>query len=507
MRSKKKFVSFIIFSLFLLFFSCQKKVVKTEQLSNQQIETNKSLLIQDDRNLTNKIKILILPFENKSEKKHQVSEDMKIIIHNSLFNFLNIVSSFNIIDGEKLVKEVSNFNIQYFTNDKFLKDYEPDFILYGDYNYYKKGKKSEISINFKIWERVGRKAESFKYFSSADLDIFDTIDTMIARVIKTTLNREMKLAYLKFEKFKINSGKYYLLINDKIVSIVTNDNFNLMLKVLAGSEYSIVLKNTYNELVVLSKKVVLKPEEVFKINHTAIGGLQLLLSKDLQKFKVFFDGKEVNFGEIYSNIEAERKLKIKVLNLENNYSYEVERYLGDREFKKIILPQARIGLVDNEFNYTFSGNTLGVISAFVSQDYIREGKPSLVINYNISSGGWAGITFRGDKKMLDWSNMNNLGLWIYGNNSGKWFFIEIEDRDKELFVYPVCDDWLNWKRVDIPLDKLKYRSYQNVAAKNRKVDYPVNHLHFQVFAFSEPFLYPTIGKFTLILNEIEITKE
>lgn len=507
MKSEKKFVSFIILSLFFLFFSCQKKVVKTEQISTQEIEANKSLLIQDDRNLTNKIKILILPFQNKSEKKNQVSEDMKTIIYNSLYNFLNIVSSFDITDGEKIVSEISNFDIQYFTNEKSLKDYEYDFIIYGDYNYYKKGKRSEISINFKIWERVGRKVESFKYLSSADLDIFDTIDTMIAKVIKITLNREMKLAYLKFENFKINNGKYYLFINDKIVSIVSNNNFNLVLKVLAGSEYSIVLKNTYNDVVVLSKKVVLKPEEIFKINHTAIGGLQLLLNTDSQKFKVFLDGKEITFGEIYSNILAERKLKIKVLNLENNYSYEVERYLGDREFKKIVLPLARIGLIDYGYNYTLDGNSMGAISLSISQEYIREGKPSLVMNFNISSGGWAGITFKVDKKMFDWSNMNTLGLWMYGNNTGKWFFVEIEDKDKELFVYPVCDDWVNWKRVTIPLDKLKFRSYQNVAPKNRKLDYPVNHLHFQVFSFGEAFLYPTIGKFTLILNEIEITKE
>jgi len=70
----------------------------------------------------------------------------------------------------------------------------------------------------------------------------------------------------------------------------------------------------------------------------------------------------------------------------------------------------------------------------------------------------------------------------------------------------LIDDWNGWKQVIIPIEKFVSRfGYQKNGQKiNGKKDYPLTSLQFGTFQFDNP---ANKGKFKLIINEIELTKE
>ena len=242
---KNFLIGLFVISFGLIFFAnCAKKTVqKIEKVEIMQIETNKVFIPEETTNEIKKINLLILPLKDKSNKKNfPASGNIKTIVFNSLFDFISIVPSIEIKEKDeanKIYKEFKKIN-----PDEIFSKYNTEVIIFGDYYLSKKkNKKPEIIIDFYIWNRATNSVIKTKYVSKTEVEIFDVIDNMLAKIIKTTFNEDLKISYLNFENFDINDGKYYLIINDRVVSVVTNSDFRLSLKILSGFEYFVKLKN------------------------------------------------------------------------------------------------------------------------------------------------------------------------------------------------------------------------------------------------------------------------
>ena len=143
------------------------------------------------------------------------------------------------------------------------------------------------------------------------------------------------------------------------------------------------------------------------------------------------------------------------------------------------------------------------ISVSFDTEIFFDGKQSVKVEAYTSA--WDGTVYEVPEGKGDWTGMTTFKLWIYGSNSKKGYDIELNDAGKELFLYPIKDNWEGWKQVIIPLKKFYSRSdYQDSKAKiNRKIDYPVKQIQF----FNANNNSGGSGKLILYFDLFEVTNE
>ncbi|MCX7820804.1 MAG: hypothetical protein N2258_03920 [Brevinematales bacterium] len=500
----------IIFSLMIggivFALSCsQKKIQQPEKIEIVEVETNKVFIPEEETNkVEKKINLLILPFKDNSNKKNfPASGTIKTIIFNSLFDFISIVPLINIEEKESANKIYKEF--KEIKPEEIFAKYNTEVIIFGEYQLQKKDRKPLVAINFNIWTKATNKILKTKYTSKNDAEIFDKIDDMIAKIIKTTLNEDLKISYMNFENFDINNGKYYLVINDRVVSFISNQDFRFNLKILAGYEYIIKLKNIYNNKIVLNQNIKLKTGETTNISHQARGNIKFIVTNNIENevFKIFVDDKEL-LMETNHNISAERYIIIKVSNITKNDSYELKYYLGDGEEKTFYLPKARKVIEKYNIN-TYNGGS-AIVKYYYSDQYLLMENKSLVIEAFIPFSSWAGINILFDNKEIIWTKYNTIKFWLYGTKSNNSYLIQLIDKNNESFAHIMYDNWKGWKQIRIPFEKIKSRmDYQDSRARvNRKIDFPIKTLNFELNSYPPA---STSGKLKIIINEIELTRE
>ena len=281
------FAEIFLCSVFLLLiFSCgQKAVVREEKPVFKETETNESVKVEEtvkietnqvftteeSIEISNKTKVLVIPFENMADQAaYPNGKIVNTILLNELYAFLYIVPSFDVPDKAELNGLNSKFLKQKDINSQDIySNYHADIIIYGDYSL--KGSKTDptAQIHLNIWNKASGKIESHEYKTPIDADIFDAIDAMLSQIIRLTLNEEFKVAYLNIGNFKIGNEIYTLMINNKPAAKITNDNFTLNLKILPNAIYSVRLKNMADNRNVLNTTLILKPGETTNISYTA----------------------------------------------------------------------------------------------------------------------------------------------------------------------------------------------------------------------------------------------
>jgi len=208
-------------------------------------------------------KIIILPFNYQESKKKFTNPDIiKNILFNSLYSFFSLIPKIDL--PEK--KVLSDLHRRKVPLEDIISNYQPDQIIYG--NYILTGSKAapEIQIKMQIWSKISKNIFSYTFKSPSDEDIFDTIDTISAQIIKSVLNEEMKLAFLNINNCKIGKHTFELYINNKLVGIISNDDFSLSLKLLANTDYWIRLKRPEDRLSPYFAPVKLKQGETSNIS-------------------------------------------------------------------------------------------------------------------------------------------------------------------------------------------------------------------------------------------------
>ncbi len=235
------------------------------------IETNNIFTTEETVVLSNKTKVLILPFDNRSDQsKYPNAKIVNTIIMSELYAFLYIVPSFDVPEKTELAALNSEFlNRKDIKPQDIYSNYQADIIIFGNYGL--NGSKTDptAQIRLNIWNKASGKIDTHEYNTPIDADIFDAIDAMLSQIISLTLNEEVKISYLNIGNFKIGNGSYSLTINNKPAAKITNDNFSLNLKILPNAIYSIRLRNTADNKNVLNNQVMLKPGETTNISYTA----------------------------------------------------------------------------------------------------------------------------------------------------------------------------------------------------------------------------------------------
>ncbi len=493
----KNFKMLICFILLFFTFSCK---TETSTKQTEYINTNE-LLVSEEK--TKKPILIILPFESKvSETTHPKVSVVKSIINGSLSTFLKTVPSFDFYED----------NISNISYEDVKANYNPDIIIYGDITLKGNKRKPDAEVNIKIWNKLNDKTEEINYSTKTDADMFDTIDEMLGDIVKITLNEELKIAHINFNNFNVGNASYTLFINNKILTNIT-EGFNYNLKVLANREYHVKIQNNNTKKIVFDEKFLIKSGEKKDVEYSPKSTITLLMTNKLAEnnYIVLINGNEINLGKPL-NFPAEKNIDIIVKNKIENKSYTMKYYPSEGEEKTIYLPLERICLTETDYKISsYKSKEMNVdfgstITNYFSENFLFQNKKSLFVEFNIIQPAWMGIELLFNESLMDWSNMNTLKLNIFGTKSQKNYLIQLEDKNEELFVYKVLDNWDGWKELSIPISKFESRSpYQkNRKSINKKIDYPLKTLQFEIFEINQP---QSKSKLNLIIGEIEVTKE
>jgi hypothetical protein len=127
---------------------------------------------------------MVVPFENKSDiTNYKTSDNIKIIMYNSLYSFIRIIPNVNLLDNQSVGSVPAALSSNSISN-------EADVTVYGDYSLSGDPIEPLLALNLKIRVKDKIKEEQKVIFektykSPTDIEIFDSIDRMIADVVKT----------------------------------------------------------------------------------------------------------------------------------------------------------------------------------------------------------------------------------------------------------------------------------------------------------------------------------
>ncbi len=302
-----------------IFHSCTKSVVPKKEEIAPSVNTNMYIEeLSGETNKEKKLSILILPLDNKTDKiNFPNSELVKTIIFRSLYSFIGFIPSLDIPD-EAVLREIR------FDPDNpslIARKYNADFIIYGSYNLVKKDNEPQASVHLRIWSRISGKMNEKIFNTPTDVSIFDSIDNMIADSVKIILNEEMKTASIHFGDFKVRKEPYLLMINNKVLSVISNDSFTLSLKILSEMNYQVILKKQDDNTTALNIMVNLKPGENTNISFASLKpyngektDLIVWISSDLDNtYKPLIYEFQKIYPNINVNVTAREKNKLHTL--------------------------------------------------------------------------------------------------------------------------------------------------------------------------------------------------
>lgn len=221
-------------------------------------------------------KVIILQPENRSDiGKYNNSEVIRSIVHNSVNTFIGI------IPGILLTNAVSDTNWKFDEAADAFSKWNADYVLYGTFSLQGPKMNPTALIEWRVWSKAVKKDILVKnYKTLTDIEIFDAIDDMITNSAKALLKREIGISVLAFNNFRINNAPHAVILNDKTVSVASNDNFSLSLKVPSDSRFRFQIKRRSDGKTVSSGTVSLPPGESTNISYHAPAGLQLFYEQE-----------------------------------------------------------------------------------------------------------------------------------------------------------------------------------------------------------------------------------
>ena len=320
-----------------------------------------------------KAKVLILPFENKvNVSKFKNSELVRAITFRSFYTFIGIIPSINVPD-EKILTNIS------YTKDtvsKVAEDQSADFVIYGDYSFEGSKNSPKVIYNLYLYSRKdSTNALSKKYVTTTEAEIFDTIDDMISQVMKSSLNIDVNIANVYFNGFTIGTERYSLFVNDKLVSEISNSDFNFNLKVLPDNDYKIIIRREWDKKDVEEAVVNLKQYKSITISHNAFAKLKIneVGNKDRNKtYTILLDNSPIPGNSYLSNFAAGQTHTIAVMDNKSNTVYKDTFFIHDGEEKTISSSEKTPGIVHFKV-YSLDANFATIGADFFFSRYFWAG--------------------------------------------------------------------------------------------------------------------------------------
>jgi len=114
----------------------------------------------------------------------------------------------------------------------------------------------------------------------------------------------------------------------------------------------------------------------------------------------------------------------------------------------------------------------------------------------VPSGGWAGMTHHFENEAVDtwvsqdWSDYQAVSFWVYGTNTGKTLFFEVQDNrnpgstvdDTEIWNYTFLDNFSGWKRFEVMFADFNRKDIGNGAPND---DFTLTEVHGWAFGTTE----------------------
>ncbi len=114
-------------------------------------------------------------------------------------------------------------------------------------------------------------------------------------------------------------------------------------------------------------------------------------------------------------------------------------------------PEFTVGVLKNALGGT------AVITA--NKEYVKEGNQAVQLAYKVSGkGDWNVVEYRARVLDRDFSKMEAVSLWIYGNNDPRIYLqLGFSGSDTGYFVYDIGPvNWTGWKKIVVPRGKFEY---------------------------------------------------
>ncbi|MGC8764674.1 MAG: hypothetical protein ACP5QT_02160 [Brevinematia bacterium] len=391
------------------------------------------------QNITERVKILILPFADRSdEKKFPNSRDNGLIVFYSLYSFIGIVPQVDIVSKN----EALGINLKKDDFETYATKNNIDFIIYGEYYLSKgEGRNAKFNVTLNIWSR-GTKADIFsKNFTGiTGPDIFETADELIAVSLKNILNIGYRVVTVNFKNFDIGDEKYELIFNGKLIEEISNSNFQYTLKVLPDVNNILEIKRKWDGKNAFETTLRLESYASIDVTYSAMGKVSISKLKFKERgreYKVFLDDREVDM--IDKEIEAKAGIKHN-LTVVDNKDYNVlneEFYLKDGELKLLTPVVKNPGILHFKL-YSLDRNmaTLSIdfftgryfwIGAGCGGSYFKTDMVELAFVTPVIEAGYylfndraypfrigTGIALRGDIKLLDsYGGDSTISRYIY----------------------------------------------------------------------------------------------
>lgn len=187
--------------------------------------------------------VWIVPLTNRSEARYPNSDIYRLMIQRSLVSFIGLIPGLSITD----LSDPSDGEVVFQEGKWPSGSSVPEFVVSGGYQLRGSLESPEIEVNIKIYSRDDP-AKAFytkSYRSETGLDLFDTLDLLIADSARAVVKTDVNIATLNFSGFEVGTEPHFLFLNERLVALVTNQGFSLSLKVPADTEYRIEIKKLF----------------------------------------------------------------------------------------------------------------------------------------------------------------------------------------------------------------------------------------------------------------------
>ncbi len=249
-------------------------------------------------------RVVVLPLQNDTNpEQYGNSGIFRDIFSRSFYNYTSILP---IID----IPDISISNIFQFSGtniENFSKGQKARYVIYGRYSMTGPAIDPIVRAELMVYDGISRTIVFDRtYSTTTGLEVFEEIDSMIADVLKSTLNIDARnIATIKFGNFMIEGATYRLYINGRLVASPSDTNFSLVLKIFPQINYQVELRQAEGGRTVLSENVSLPPNGSTNISYSGYGSVRInpiAMKYRAGNYSLYLDGSPVKEDSLVSNI-------------------------------------------------------------------------------------------------------------------------------------------------------------------------------------------------------------
>lgn len=235
----------------------------------------------------NEQKALLLPFEMQGQSaSYPAAVSIGDLLFNSLYEYLSILPFIELPEKTELQA------LRPDSPAALSRQQKSEYLVMGSYTLSGEKEQPQVDILIQVWSAQSRSfilEESIR--TTADLDIFDSIDRIASDSLLKAFNIKSQFAVMRFSGFQTGVEEYQLYINNKLRASVTNENFDFSLRILGDTPYKVVLRHI-RAGVVYRERLTVPSGTVTNISYKATGTLyiQKLLDKDIRKKYTIYHG-------------------------------------------------------------------------------------------------------------------------------------------------------------------------------------------------------------------------